>query len=194
MAAMPAAKFVSKAQVIDTESALSAALDVLERSRLIGFDTETRPSFRRGVSHRVSLMQLSSEDGCYLIRLHKLGISDRLAALLENPAITKVGLSLKDDFHQLAALRALKPAGFTDLQSFVKKFGIKDNSLSKIHAILFGERISKNQRLSNWEAEELSQAQINYAGYDAVACMRIYQYLQTGEFDPRQSPYKIEKI
>lgn len=193
MAALPAAKYTGGATIIDNEENLARALNVLEACELVGFDTETRPSFRRGVSHVVSLMQLASDAGCFLLRLHKIGMPQRLVDFLENPTIPKVGLSLKDDFHQLNKLTSINPAGFIDLQKYVKQFGIEDNSLSKIHSIIFGERISKNQRLTNWEAATLTPAQINYAAYDAVACMRIYRALTGGDFDGKASPYIIEE-
>jgi ribonuclease D len=109
--------------------------------------------------------------------------------LLEDEHLLKVGLSIKDDFMNLNKLKELHPEGFVDLQSYVKQFGIADNSLQRIYGILFGERISKGQRLTNWEAEQLSEAQMQYAALDALACIKIYDYLSAGNFNPNTSEY-----
>lgn len=175
--------------VISAAEDVDAASDILERSRIIGFDTETRPSFRKGLTHTVALMQLATPERCFLFRINKFGLHERLVRLLENPLLLKVGVSIHDDFLNLNRLKQLKPAGFIDLQQFVKHFHIADNSLTRIHAILFGERISKGQRLTNWEAETLSSAQINYAALDAISCIRIYDYLMSGRFNPSASKY-----
>lgn len=111
-------------------------------------------------------------------------------AMLENPNITKIGLSIHDDFHNLHKIFDLSPAGFIDLQNYVKDFKIADNSLSKIYAVLFDRRISKGQRLTNWEASSLTPNQQIYASLDARACLEIYDFLEKGEFDPASSPYR----
>lgn len=189
LASLPAAVYDSGAIIIDSPDAIPAAIEELKKAPVIGFDTETRPSFRKGVSHKVSLLQLASPERCFLFRLKTIGLSPALAALLEDESRLKVGVSLRDDFHQLAQLGLKEPRGFIDLQKYVKEFGIADNSLSRIHAILFGQRIAKGQRLTNWEAQELTEAQVNYAAYDAIACIRIYRHLQSGLFLPETSAY-----
>ena len=114
---------------------------------------------------------------------------------LENGDVNKIGLSLKDDFHSLAKLAEFEPQGFIELQSFVKDYQISDNSLQKIYGIIFNQRISKNQRLTNWEASELTESQQHYAAIDAWACQRIYNHLRAGNFHPETSPYiQIEVI
>ena len=122
-------------------------------------------------------MQLSTNDTCFLFRLNLIGIPECLIRLLIASDITKIGLSLKDDFAAIRKRIQLEPKGFIELQSFVKKFGIEDNGLQRIYAILFGERISKGQRLSNWEADILTEAQQKYAALDAWACLQIYNKL-----------------
>lgn len=191
LAGLPCANYKGTAIVVDHVGDVDKAVDELEASRIIGFDTETKPSFRKGVTHTVSLMQLSTPEKCFLFRLNKIGLNDRLLSLLENSDLLKVGLSIHDDFHNLAKIRAIRPDGFVDLQQYVKQFHIADNSLTRIHAILFGERISKGQRLTNWEAATLTQPQINYAALDAVSCIRIYDYLSSGAFEPLKSNYLI---
>jgi len=141
------------------------------------FDTETKPAFKRGQVHKVALLQLATEEACFLFRLNLIGYPDGLEAIISDPGIRKIGLSLRDDFAAIYKRSARKPENFIDLQVFVDKFGIDDNSLQKIYAILFGRKISKNQRLSNWEAPTLSIAQQSYAAIDAWACLRIYNHL-----------------
>lgn len=189
---LPCEEFKGAVKVIDSIDDISSAIKTLSESDIIGFDTETRPSFKRGQLHNVSLLQLSTRKECFLFRLNKIGFPDQLKSILENPDILKIGLSIHDDFHKLNRLRPTRPESFIDLQNYVKKFRIADNSLTKIYAIVFGKRISKGQRLTNWEADKLSANQQAYAALDAVACIDIYEYLQTGGFDPTKSPYYRE--
>lgn len=189
LAELPCVCYQGDVTVVSAADGVDAAADILEKSRIIGFDTETRPSFRKGQAHTVALMQLATPERCFLFRLNRIGLHERLVRLLENPSLLKVGVSIHDDFHNLNRLKPLNPAGFIDLQQFVKKFHIADNSLTRIHAILFGERISKGQRLTNWEAETLTAAQISYAALDAISCIRIYDYLISGRFNPSGSKY-----
>ena len=190
---LPAESFKGKICIVNTEAEAKEAIADLRKSKIIGFDTETKPSFKRGQINIVSLMQLSTHETCYLIRLNKLGMPDELKNLLEDESVLKIGLSTHDDFHNLEKLSHLEPKGFIDLQVFVKDYGISDNSLSKIYAILFGKRISKGQRLSNWEAQELTAAQQAYAALDALACIRIHDRLTQVGFNPEESEYLVEE-
>lgn len=173
--------FTGRIIIVQNESEAIKAVSYLEKATAVGFDTETRPAFRKGVTHKIALMQLSTEDTCFLFRLNNIGLPDCLANVLENPAIKKVGLSLKDDFSAIHKRKALALTNFIELQSFVKDYGIEDNGLQRIYGILFGKRISKGQRLSNWEADVLSDAQKMYAAIDAWACLRIYNELKNRE-------------
>ncbi len=194
VASMPTVTYRGGITVVDTPTKARIALRELTRARVIGFDTETRPSFQRGRLHNVALMQLSTDDHCFLFRLNILGISEGLRAFLENPEIIKIGLSVHDDFSVMRRLSPdLSPQGFIDLQDYVKYFNISDISLQKIYAIIFNERISKTQRLTNWEAEHLTEAQQIYAAIDAWACLRLYRYLRSGEYDPDASPYIVDR-
>ena len=177
VAELETAVFPGRISVIQSESEAEKAVSYLEKFELIGFDTETRPSFTKGVVRKIALMQLSTNDTCFLFRLNLIGIPECLIRLLIASDITKIGLSLKDDFAAIRKRIQLEPKGFIELQSFVKKFGIEDNGLQRIYAILFGERISKGQRLSNWEADILTEAQQKYAALDAWACLQIYNKL-----------------
>lgn len=170
--------FAGRIIVVQSESEAEKACAYLEKCEAIGFDTETRPAFRKGVSHQIALMQLSTEDTCFLFRLNIIGFPDCLANLLINPKVKKIGLSLRDDFSAIYKRKYLALANFVDLQDIVSDYGIEDNGLQRIYGILFEKRISKGQRLSNWEADTLSEAQKMYAALDAWACLKIYNELK----------------
>ena len=163
--------------LIDTEEAAAQAIAQLMTRAVVGFDTETRPSFQKGKSYLVSLIQLSTEDTCYLFRLQAMGLCSALVAFFESESVCKVGLSLRDDIGALRKRAAVDPKNCIDLQDYVKPFGIEEASLQKIYAILFNKKISKSKRLTNWDAEELTEAQQQYAALDAWACLRIYEKL-----------------
>lgn len=192
LAALPAAHFHGEISLIEKPEEVSAAVARLRECDVVGFDTETRPSFKKGQTNIVSLLQLSTRDICYLIRLNHIGLTDELKQLLEDPDVLKVGLSIHDDFHNLNKIASIEPRGFVDLQNYVKNFNISDNSLTKIYGIVFGKRISKGQRLTNWEASQLTESQQAYAALDAMACIDIYDKVSSGQFDPLQSPYLRE--
>jgi len=171
-------KFPGRIIVVQNKAEAIKATSYLAGFDAIGFDTETRPAFKKGVSHQIALMQLSTEDTCFLFRLNLIGLPDCLANILVDPKIKKIGLSLKDDFLAIHKRKALSPVNFIDLQSLVKDYGIEDMGLQRIYGILFGKRISKGQRLSNWESDVLSEAQKMYAALDAWACLKIFNELK----------------
>ncbi len=194
VAEMPVVVFTGGITVVDTPEMARVALRELTRARVVGFDTETRPSFHRGRTHKVALMQLSTDEHCFLFRLNKIGIPQSLRHFLEDPEVIKIGLSVHDDFAVMRRIvEDLQPQGFVDLQDYVKFFNIHDISLQKIYAIIFGEKISKNQRLTNWEAETLTGPQQVYAATDAWACLKLYRYLRRGMYDPDASPYIVSR-
>ncbi len=184
IATLPVESFPGKIVVVDSETGVENAIADLRREKIIGFDTETRPTFKKGKSNHVSLIQLSTHDTCYLFRINRMGFAPALKNLLEDEQLLKVGISLKDDFCMLNRLNneSFTPRNFIELQKFVKKFGIEDQSLQKIYAIVLGKKISKGQRLSNWEADHLSESQQLYAATDAWSCIKIYEILQKGNF------------
>lgn len=167
-----------KIVVIETvRDAVNACKVLAEGGEVLGFDTETKPSFKKGVSHKIALMQISKGDVCYLFRLCKIEFPQCLVELLGNGNVTKVGLSLRDDFQQIRRRRQCELKGFIDIQKLVPAVGIKELSLRKIYAIMFGKKISKAQQLTNWEADSLDEKQQMYAAIDAWACVEIYEKL-----------------
>lgn len=188
---LPVETFEGKIEIIETLDDFQRILALLNQEEVIGFDTETKPVFTKGKRNKVALLQVATSNACYLIRLNCIGFPEGLTEFFNNDVL-KVGLSIKDDFLMLRGRdHALEPKSFVELQSFVKDYGIADNSLQKIYAILFGKKLSKAQRLSNWEAEELSHGQKAYAALDAIACRRIYLELKHNHaFKPLPIPEK----
>ena len=177
VALLPAARFSGRVVVVDRDEMVDAACDDLQRFERIGFDTETRPSFRAGVSYKVSLLQLSTPDTCYLFRLCKIRLSNRILKILGSRRILKVGADVSGDIRQLRELRDFHADGFVDLQHEASRWGIEEKSLRKLSAIVLGERVSKAQRLSNWEASTLTEQQQDYAATDAWVSLKLLDEL-----------------
>lgn len=175
--ALPAVQADCQIVVVDTPQALSEACDHLAAQTIIGFDTETRPSFTAGVTNKVALLQLYGGGKCFLIRLNRVQMSGQLVRILHNPNIIKVGAAVQNDIVGLNKLRHFTAGGFIDLQSIVGDYGIEDKSLRKISGIVLGKKVSKAQRLSNWEAKTLTAQQQLYAATDAWVCVEIYNRL-----------------
>jgi len=178
IAALPRVVFEGRIVVIFTEKEAAKAVDFLLSQPLLGVDTETRPTFRKGPMHQVALLQVSTHDVCFLFRLNRLGMSPSVKRLLEDKKVPKIGLSLTDDMHQLRRLGDFEEGSFIDLQNHVREIGVEDMSLQKLYANFFGLKISKRQQLSNWEAEILDNKQQLYAATDAWACLMLYEELQ----------------
>jgi len=168
---LPVGAFHGEIVVVDTPQAIVEACEYLSSQPLIGFDTETRPSFSKGVSNKISLLQLSSGERAFLFRLNKVALERPLLRLLENPKTIKIGAAIRDDIRGLQKLRCFTPKGFIDLQSIVGEYGISELSLRKMALQI---KISKAQRLSNWEAANLTPAQQLYAATDAWVSREIY--------------------
>ena len=163
-AALPAIEFRGEIRIVDNE-------------RDIVFDTETRPSFRPGVTFRVSLLQLSTPQLCFLFRLNKIPFAKPILQVLESKEILKIGADVAGDLRSLRQIRHFRDAGFVDLQTIAPQWGIGEKSLRKLSAIVLGQRVSKAQRLSNWEAATFTDKQKLYAATDAWVCTAIYDRL-----------------
>ena len=161
-------------------------------SAVLGFDTETRPSFHKGRNNKVSLIQLATADLACLFRINKIGIPPELAELLADPEIIKAGVAIHDDIRILKRIKKFEPEGFVDLQKLVREFGIQSSGLKKLSAIVLGFRISKRQQVTDWEAAQLSEAQQVYAATDAWVCLQIYTKLIHDGV--RTNPYPFSRI
>lgn len=187
IAQLPTVSFPGKTVVVMSESEAEKAVDFLLSRDILGVDTETRPSFKKGESHMVSLLQVSTSDVCFLFRLNHIGITPAILRLLENKAVPMVGLSLHDDMLSLHKRVAFTPGFFIDLQDLVGELGIEDLSLQKLYANLFHQKISKRQRLTNWDSDVLNDKQKAYAALDAWACINLYKEIlrlkQSGDYE-----------
>lgn len=183
---LPRALFAGAVEVVESEEAAERAVERLLTEPLLGFDTETRPSFRKGLHNDVALLQVSTPERCYLFRLSKMGLPLCLVRFLSTESGVRVALSWTDDLHQLHRRAAFECAPMVELQDYAARLGIEDRSLQKLYANIVGGCISKRQRLSNWERDELSVAQQQYAATDAWACIVLYReikrLLDTGEY------------
>jgi ribonuclease D len=178
---LPTGAFEGRIVVVDNDETMKEAHTHLCRQRVIGFDTETRPTFRKGALNDMALVQLSSATTAYLFRLNRIPLSEKIRSILENERIVKAGASIRDDIRGIQRQCPFTPGGFIDIQSIVPRHGIVDLSVRKVSGIVLGVRISKAQRLSNWEAQSLTPAQQLYAATDAWACREIYLRLQKNE-------------
>lgn len=196
IAGLPIAKFRGECIVVNDEKGADEAAKFLLTQEVIGLDTETKPVFNKGGMNPVALLQLSTLDRCYLIRLCKIGnIPDSIKKVLESESVKKIGLSFADDISALQRREKTKLNNIVELQQMAPKFGITDKSLAKMYAIVFGEQISKRQRLTNWEAPKLTEKQVQYAALDAYATLSIYLCLSDVEkgVDVEDQPHFKER-
>lgn len=175
IATLPTVVFPGKTVVVMSESEAERAVDFLLSNSILGIDTETRPSFKKGETHKVSLLQVATHTVCFLFRLNYIGITPSILRLLENQEVPMIGLSLHDDILSLRKRTDFKPGLFIDLQDMVGEIGIEDLSLQKLYANLFHQKISKRQRLTNWDSDVLNDKQKAYAALDAWACINLYE-------------------
>jgi ribonuclease D len=186
LADLPKVTYDGKIFVIITPEEAEKAVDYLLSMPILGLDTETRPSFAKNVRYKCSLLQVATHHNCFLFRLNYLGMTPAIRRLLEDKSVPKVGLSWHDDLHSLKEVGDFQPGSFIDLQDHMREIGIEDLGLQKLYANIFGERISKAERLSNWERDVLQDKQKVYAAIDAWACIRLYEELvslkETGDY------------
>jgi ribonuclease D len=187
IADLPRVLFEGRIVVILTESEAQKAVDYLLSQPILGVDTETRPSFKKGRANKVALLQVASHEVCFLFRLNQLGISPAVKRLLEDKKVPKIGLSWHDDLNMLHKSGEFETGYFIDLQNHVREIGVEDLSLQKLYANFFGQKISKRERLTNWEADILNDKQKQYAATDAWACIMLYEELmrleETGDYE-----------
>jgi len=174
---LPRIVFEGRIVVVLTEREAQKAVDFLLTQPILGIDTETRPSFKKGRVNQVALLQIATHDICFLFRLNQLGMTAAVKRLLEDTEVPKIGLSLHDDLMMLSRRGEFRRGNFIDLQDKVKEIGVEDMSLQKLFANFFGMRISKRDQLSNWEADILSDKQKIYAATDAWTCILLYEEL-----------------
>lgn len=175
---MPVAHFPGRVIVVDSEETMREAEAVLQGQTLVGYDTETRPSFQKGLKYGMALVQISTADTALLFRVKQVPLSESIRAMLSSPEVIKVGAAIRDDIRGMHQVAEFQPAGFVDLQALVKRWGIEELSVKKMAAIVLGVKVSKAQRLTNWEAVRLTEPQQDYAALDAWVCREIYLRLR----------------
>lgn len=175
---LPLRTFSGKTSVISEPQQLSKIVKEIAFHEVVGFDTETRPSFKKGQVFQVSLLQLAIPKKVYLIRLNYTGVTDELASLFSDSSIVKTGVGIRDDLKALQRLRSFEPANCHDLSMLAKEAGLQVESVKKLTALLLGFRISKSAQTSNWEVPTFTQKQIEYAATDAWVCLELFHKLK----------------
>ncbi|MGB3777961.1 MAG: 3'-5' exonuclease [Tunicatimonas sp.] len=180
---LPLRKYEGPIEVVTGEERQQAVLEELAAHAVVGFDTETKPVFKRGVHHDVSLIQLAIPGQAFLIRLNHVGFTDELNDFFADEGIKKVGISIKDDLRHLAQLAEkhhvrFKSANTLDLNDTVKQLDVPHMGVKKLTGIFLGFRVSKGQQTSNWENPRLTEKQQRYAATDAWVCLAIHQRLE----------------
>jgi ribonuclease D len=181
ISSLPLRSFKGKIVLLNEPGKLQSAFDEIREHSAIGFDTETRPSFRKGEFHKVSLLQIAIPEKAFLIRLNHTGLTTSIIDFLESDATQKAGVGIRDDIKALHKLSRFQPMGFTELSTLAKASGLQVESVKKLTALLLGFRISKGAQTSNWDAPTLTQKQLEYAATDAWVCLEIYRKLTSIE-------------
>jgi len=177
---LPLASFPGGVQLITETKQVAEVFKELSNHEVVGFDTETRPSFHKGQHYNVSLLQLAIEQQVFLIRLNQTGITPEMISFLENDEILKAGVGVRDDIKALQKLKRFRADGFVELSSIAKSKGLQVESVKKLAGLVLGFRISKSAQTSNWDAEEYTEKQISYAATDAWVCLKLYNALLYG--------------
>jgi len=179
--ALPLLKYEGKNWMINDLQSAKKACAKLSKETLLGFDTETKPAFKKGQYYHVALVQLATKDMVYLFRLNKIGLPDELAEIFENPEIIIAGIGIRDDLKDLQRLNQFQPAGFEDLNEMATQLSFENIGAKNLTGMFMNRRISKSQQVSNWENKHLTPAQISYAATDAWICIEIYEKMKAME-------------
>jgi ribonuclease D len=175
---LPLKAYEGKVNVITEEKNISKVVREIQKHDVVGFDTETRPSFKKGQIYQVALLQLAIPGKVFLIRTHHTGITEDITSVFEDKNIIKTGVAIRDDIKTLQKIRKFEPQSFIDLATMSKEVGLQVESVKKLAALLLGFRISKSAQTSNWEAPTLTEKQIEYAATDAWVCLELYNQFQ----------------
>lgn len=180
---LPLGQFEGEIYLIDHPDHVEEAVDFLEDQHIIGFDTETKPSFKKGQFNHVSLLQLSTTEQAFLFRLNKIGFPGPLRNLMEKENLVKIGAAVNDDLKGLGKLTdSFYPQSFFDLNDELKKVGFQNVGVRNLSGMVLKIRISKSEQVSNWESEILTERQQRYAATDAWACLKIFNVLREEGF------------
>jgi ribonuclease D len=175
--ALPLKSFKGAVHLIDDAEALGKVFKEVSKQDVVGFDTETRPSFKKGQLFKVALLQIAIPDQVFLIRLQQTGVTEEIQSFLEDDSLIKTGIGIRDDILALQRMKHFQPKGFVDLGPLAKEAGLQVESVKKLTGLLLGFRISKSAQTSNWEIAKLTKKQIEYAATDAWVCLELYKKL-----------------
>lgn len=180
---LPMMIFKGRVFLVDTQQEFKRILPLLRSKTVLGFDTETKPSFKKGIKNKIALMQLADSSDAFLFRINMIGLPDELVHIIEDSSIRKIGAAVHDDIRALNSIREIRPQSFIELQKYSLGYQIEDKSLRKLAAIVLKVKISKSQQLSDWENHTLTEAQQAYAATDAWICHEIYHKLRQANFN-----------
>jgi ribonuclease D len=175
---LPIIRFKGPVHLANDLESCKKLVQTLRNEKVLGFDIECKPNFKKGPNNPPALLQLSTSEQAYLFRLHPIMKLDVLIEILENPTIVKTGVALKDDLNNLQKIQAFQPSGFEDIAKIAQTLKIEQTGLRNLTAIFFKHRLSKSAQLSNWEKQPLSPAQINYAATDAWISRQLYMIMK----------------
>lgn len=175
---LPLQRYQGKVVVVSNVEQLTSALDELNKAAVIGFDTESKPTFYKGQYNPVAMIQMAIPGKVFLIRISLTGFTQSLRDIFSNKRIVKTGISIRDDLKDLQRLAPFTPENVVDLNDIASEIGVMNIGVRSLAGIFLGIRISKSQQTSNWERETLSDSQVAYAATDAWVCLEIYQKLE----------------
>ena len=183
---LPVIKFTGEVIIIDSLEQEIEAIKLLRKEKKVGFDTESKPAFKKGVSYPISLVQIATNDKAYLFQVKKTGFSDALSDFLSSQDIKKIGVGVKNDIAKLNELKDFEPGGFIDLSTIAAEKGIIQIGIRGLTARYTSHRLVKSSQKTNWAKTDLTKKQQLYAASDAWICLQIYPLLLNDRTDYRQ--------
>ena len=171
---LPLIRFHGAIHVAEDSKSFNRFASRLAKQRVLGFDIECKPNFKRGPNNPPALIQLATADQAFIFRLFPVMKLGPLLDILTNPDTIKTGVAIKDDLKNLNKIEEFEAAGFEDLATLAKSLEIEQTGLRNMTAIFFKHRLSKSAQLSNWQKRPLTPSQINYAATDAWISRELY--------------------
>lgn len=190
---LPIRAYDGPIRLINDKDQMAECVKLLSAEKILGFDTETRPSFERGVSYPPALLQLATKSEVFVFQFQALGGLGPLRSILENPDIIKAGVAISDDIKQLNDCWKFKPKKFIEIGTMAKELGLKQTGLRSLAGLLLGFRISKKEQRSNWAKPNLSRSQVVYAATDAWVSRELYLHIMTRWTD-RPLPSEVDPL
>lgn len=178
MAALPIRRYDGEVCLVESAHELARVQADLRQETVVGFDTETRPSFRKGEVHLPALVQVATARTVYLFRLRAADAPAAVAGILEEAGLIKAGIGLADDLRALAQVFAFEARSMLDLGAVAKRNGFRQTGVRNLAGMVLGTRVPKGAQTSNWAARQLTPAQVTYAATDAWICRELFLRFQ----------------